>query len=165
MAEQLIEVHLSPQKTFLVVCPHCNQSKIFNLNDLPSNAPNPFNYECRCGGFSSVLLNYRRSYRKRVNLAGMFTVPCESKKIERICSILDISATGMQIVTDYFKTISEGQLIHTTVILDEKVPDTFSCCPCEEANHEIGAGGCCTWFICDAGVSWLFGGDVVAWDS
>ncbi len=121
MAEQLIEVHLSPQKTFLVVCPHCNQSKIFNLNDLPPNSPNPFNYECRCGGFSSVLLNYRRSYRKRVNLAGMFTVPSESKKIERICSILDISATGMQIVTDYFKTISEGQLIHTTVILDDKL--------------------------------------------
>ena len=121
MAEQLIEVHLSPQKTFLVVCPHCNQSKIFNLNDLPPNSPNPFTYGCRCGWFSSVLLNYRRSYRKRVNLAGMFTVPSESKKIERICTILDISATGMQIMTDFFKTISEGQLIHTTVVLDDKL--------------------------------------------
>jgi len=120
MAEQLIEVHLSPQKTFLVVCPHCNQSRIFNLKDLPQNSPNPFNYECRCGGFSSVLLNYRRSYRKRVNLAGMFTVPSESKKIQRICTILDISATGMQIVTDYFKPISEGQLIQATIILDDK---------------------------------------------
>src|SRR2546425_3679458 len=103
MAEQLIEVHLSPQKTFLVVCPHCNQSKIFDLNDLPSESPNPFNYECRCGGVSSVLLNYRRSFRERVNLAGMFKVPSESKKIERIFPILDISATRLQNVADYFK--------------------------------------------------------------
>src|SRR3989442_15907163 len=121
MAEQLIEVHLSPQKTFLVLCPHCNQSKIFNLDDLPPNSPNPFNYECPCGASSNVLLNYRGSYRKRVNLAGMFTVPSESKKIERICTILDISATVMQIVTNYFKTISDGHLIHTTVLLDDKL--------------------------------------------
>src|SRR2546428_2179788 len=114
MAEQLIEVHLSPQKTFLVVCPHCNQSKIFDLNDLPSESPNPFNYECRCGGFSNALFNYPRSYRKRVNLAGMVTLPSQSKKNERICTILHISATGMRIVTDYFKTTSSGQLIHTT---------------------------------------------------
>src|SRR3989442_14052196 len=99
MAEQLIEVHLSPQKTFLVVCPHCNQSKIFDLNDLPSESPNPFNYECRCGGFSNVLLNFCRSYPKRVNLEGMFLKPFESKKIERIFTIIVISPTGMQIVS------------------------------------------------------------------
>jgi hypothetical protein len=120
MAEQLIEVHLSQQKTFLVLCPHCNQSKIFNLTDLPPNSPNPFNYECHCGVPSNVLLNYRGSYRKRVNLAGMFTVPSESKQIERICTILDLSATGMHIVTDYFKTIPEGQLIQATIIFDDK---------------------------------------------
>ncbi len=121
MAERLIEAHLSPQQTFLVVCPQCNQSKIFNLNDLPPNAPNPFKYECHCGASSNVLLNYRRSYRKRVNLAGIFTVPSESKKIERFCTVLDISATGMQIVTDYSKAISEGQPIHATIILDDKM--------------------------------------------
>ena len=120
MADQLIEVHLSPQKTFLVLCPHCNQSKIFNLNDLPPNSPNPFNYECHCGVSSNVLLNYRRNYRKRVTLAGMLTVPSESKKIERNCTILDISCTGMHVVTDYFKTISEGQHIHATIILGDK---------------------------------------------
>src|SRR2546425_12416136 len=110
MAEQLIEVHLSPQKTFLVLCPHCNQSKILNLNDLPPNSPNPFNYECRCGGFASVPLNYRRSYRQRVNLAGMFSEPSATKKIERICHTIDTSASAKQTVTPPFKTISERQL-------------------------------------------------------
>jgi c-di-GMP-binding flagellar brake protein YcgR len=66
-------------------------------------------------------LDYRRSYRKGVKLAGIFTVPSESKKIERTCTILDISATGMQIVTDYFKNISEGQPIDATIILDDKL--------------------------------------------
>jgi c-di-GMP-binding flagellar brake protein YcgR len=50
----------------------------------------------------------------------MFTAPSESKKIERTCTVLDLSATGIQIVTDYFKTISEGQLIQATIILDDK---------------------------------------------
>jgi hypothetical protein len=121
MTEQLIEVHLSAEETFLVVCPHCNQSKIFKLDDLPPNSPNPFKYQCHCGVSSNVLLDYRRSYRKGVKLAGIFTVPSESKKIERICTILDISATGMQIVTDYFKNISEGQPIDATIILDDKL--------------------------------------------
>jgi hypothetical protein len=121
MTEQLIEVYLSPQETFLVVCPHCNQSKIFKPDDLPPNSPNPFKYECPCGVSSNVLLNYRRTYRKDVKLAGSFTLPSESKKIERICTVLDISATGMQIVTDYFKNISEGQPIDATIIFDDKL--------------------------------------------
>jgi c-di-GMP-binding flagellar brake protein YcgR len=50
----------------------------------------------------------------------MFTVPSESKQIERICTILDLSATGMHIVTDYFKTIPEGQFIQATIIFDDK---------------------------------------------
>jgi c-di-GMP-binding flagellar brake protein YcgR len=65
-------------------------------------------------------LDYRRNYRKRVDLAGIFTVPSESKKIERTCTVLDLSTTGMLIVTDYFKTISEGQLIQATIIFDDK---------------------------------------------
>src|SRR2546427_13251389 len=105
MAEQLIEVHLSPQKTFLVVCPHCNQSKIFNLNDLPSNAPNPFNYECRCGGFSNVLFNYKMSYWEWVNFAGMFTLSSASKKTEKIGTILAISSTRLQILIHIFQTV------------------------------------------------------------
>src|SRR2546422_7303419 len=96
MAEQLIEVHLSPQKTFLVVCPHCNQSKIFNLNDLPSNAPNPFNYECRCGGVSFVPFNFLKRYLERVNIAGMFLNPFRSQKNLKNCTIIYIFPTRMQ---------------------------------------------------------------------
>src|SRR3989442_8497279 len=112
MAEQLIEVHLSPQKTFLVLCPHCNQSKILNLNDLPPNSPNPFNYECRCGGFSTFLFNYLMKYLEGVYLAGMLLVPSATKKILKECIFLFIFFTRTQDVTDLFKNICGGPALH-----------------------------------------------------
>ena len=120
MTEQLIEAHLSSQKTFAVTCLHCNQLKIFKLSDLPPDIPNPFGYDCPCGAALKIMLDSRNTYRKNINLAGSFTVPSETKKIQRFFNTLDISATGMRIETDYVKTIAKGLILDATLILQDK---------------------------------------------
>ncbi|SRR5712692_4728830 len=124
MVEQPLKANVTSQKTFYVVCPHCQGLKVCQLSELPPNPPNPFQYKCTCGVSSLVLLNYRKSLRKQVKLMGTFTVPSEPKSTERACEVLDISdqgmlIQGMRILTDYLKAISPGQLITAKIVLDD----------------------------------------------
>jgi hypothetical protein len=128
MAEQPIVTYITSQRSFTVVCPHCAQSQIFKLDDIPQDSRHPFQYECPCGERTNVLLNARRNYRKRVNLVGVFSMPSESKKIERLCTVLDISATGMRIATDSFKAFYQGQLLQAKVVLDNSLRSRLTLC-------------------------------------
>ena len=121
MAEQPIVTYITSQRNFTVICPHCAQSQVFKLDDIPQDSRHPFKYECPCGVHTNVLLNARRNYRKRVTLVGVFTMPSEAKKIERLCTVLDISATGMRIATDSCKAIYQGQPLHAKVVLDNSL--------------------------------------------
>ncbi len=124
MPEQRVQANVTSQKTFYFVCPHCQGSKLCQLSELPPNSPNPFQYKCTCGVSFPVLLNYRKSPRKRVKLMGTFTMPSEPKFGEPICEVLDISDQGMLIqwmrsLTDYVKAISPGQLFTARIVLDD----------------------------------------------
>lgn len=120
MAKPPLQANITAEKTFSVVCPHCQSSKLCQLSDLPPKHPNPYYYVCTCGKPSLVLLNYRRNPRKPVKLVGTITVPFDPKKIERICEILDISEQGMRVVTDFFKDVSPGQRLNARVMLDDR---------------------------------------------
>jgi len=120
MKEQLLEVNVSPTKTFLVVCPHCNRSREFNLNELQPDCPNPFTFECPCGMPSRVLLNFRKVYRKNLKLAGKFTLSSGSRKMEGNCLVLDISKASMRIRLVSSQNILKGQLIDVRFALDDK---------------------------------------------
>jgi hypothetical protein len=124
MAELRVQANVTSQKTFYVVCPHCQGSKLSQLSELPPNSPNPFQYKCTCGVSFQVLLNYRKTLRKRVKLMGTITMPSEPKFGEPICEVLDISDQGMLIqwmrsLSDYVKAISPGQLFTARIILDD----------------------------------------------
>jgi PilZ domain len=121
MAEQPIVAYITQQRSFTVVCPHCAQPQVFKLDSIPQNSRNPFKYECPCGVHTNVLLNARRNYRKRVSLGGVFTAASESKKIERFCTVLDISATGMRIATDSCKAVCQSDILHAKVVLDNSL--------------------------------------------
>jgi hypothetical protein len=119
MEEQLIQAFVTAEHTCFVTCPKCKAQKLLRLRELPPDSPNPLPYTCPCGAALKVTLNFRKSARKPVKLMGTFKVPSEPKQIERICEILDISDQGMRIAADFFKTISEGQLIHARILLDD----------------------------------------------
>jgi hypothetical protein len=119
MEELLVQAYVSTENTFCVTCPKCKHEKLLRLSDFPPNAPPPLTYPCACGVSWKIMLNHRKTPRKFVRLTGVFTVPLEPKKIERICEVLDISDLGMRIRIDYCKTIVQGRLILTRIILDD----------------------------------------------
>jgi len=119
MDELIVQAYVSAENTFCVTCPKCKREKLLRLSDFPQNASPPLAYPCACGVPLKIMLNYRKTPRKLVRLTGVFTVPSEPKKIERICEVLDISDLGMRVMVDHCKTIAKGQLVHTRVILDD----------------------------------------------
>jgi len=119
MEELLVQAYVSTENTFCVTCPKCKHEKLLRLSDFPPNAPSPLTCSCACGVSWKIMLNYRKTPRKFVRLTGVFTVPLEPKKIERICEVLDISDLGMRIRIDYCKTIVQGRLILARIILDD----------------------------------------------
>jgi hypothetical protein len=119
MEELLVQAYVSTESTFCVTCPKCKHEKLLRLSDFPPNAPPPLTYPCVCGVAWKIMLNYRKTPRRFVTLLGVFTVPSEPKKVERLCEVLDISDLGMRIRIDSCKTIAQGQLIHTRIILDD----------------------------------------------
>ncbi len=120
MSEQMLQASITPSKKFVVVCPDCNQTKHFPLEDLSPSTPNPFPYECSCGKSYQVMLNFRKSVRKKVNLFGTFILIADPKNIPRTCNVLDISSTGMRLGTDLIKTLQKGDELNVAVILDDK---------------------------------------------
>jgi hypothetical protein len=119
MEELLVQAYVSTENTFCVTCPKCKHEKLLRLSDFPPKAPPPLTYPCACGVSWKIMLNYRKTPRRFVTLLGVFTVPLEPKKIERICEVFDLSDLGMRIRIDHCKTIAQGQLIHTRIILDD----------------------------------------------
>ncbi len=119
MEELLVQTYVSTENTFCVTCPKCKDEKLLRLSDFPPDMPHPLAHTCACGVPLKIMLNYRKTPRKCVKLMGIFTVPSEPKKIERFCEVLDISDLGMRVMIDYCKTIAQGQLIHTRIILDD----------------------------------------------
>jgi hypothetical protein len=119
MGELIVQAYVSTEHTFCVTCPKCKREKLLRLSDFPPNATSPLPYPCACGVSLKIMLNYRKTPRKLVRLVGVFTVPSEPKKIERLCEVLDISDLGMRITIDYCKTIVQGRLIITRIILDD----------------------------------------------
>jgi hypothetical protein len=119
MADNVLQLYVSDTNTFIVSCPYCPRSREFRVDELPPDLPNPFIYECPCGKPSSVLVNFRRTYRRSVNLQGSLTVDSDVRTFERSCTVLDISQTGMRLAVTSAKNLVEGQLVTIRVVLDD----------------------------------------------
>ncbi len=119
MADKDIQIFVSDTNTFIVSCPYCPRSREFRVDELPPDLPNPFIYECPCGNPSSVLVNFRRTYRRSVHLQGSLTVASNVRTFDRSCTVLDISQTGMRLAVTSAKNLVEGELITVRVVLDD----------------------------------------------
>jgi hypothetical protein len=120
MAEESIQVHVSPQKRFTVQCPQCKNARTYHLDELGQNPKNPFPHPCPCGKTSQVWINYRKAHRKEVNLIGSFVITTDPKSFRRPCTVMDISQAGMRVGTELVKTLQKGDDLLVTFILNDK---------------------------------------------
>ncbi|MBI4401932.1 MAG: PilZ domain-containing protein [Nitrospirae bacterium] len=118
---QRLQAYIAQDRTYTIHCPHCNRTKKFSLSEIPRGSPNPFRYDCACGSTSSVLLvGFRASPRKTVNLPGSLIRASDTRKLRFLCTVQDISAKGMRLSTEPIKDLRRAEVIHVSIVLDNQ---------------------------------------------
>jgi hypothetical protein len=129
MEQDRLLVHLTPSQTYRVVCSQCQHVTEGHANDFPADSSNSFVVDCSCGHSFKVLLNCRAHYRKPTRLPGEVTLVQGGRTIGEVCTVLDLSNTGMRLRARFLANMQEGQPITVTVTLDDS-PRTRLPLPC-----------------------------------
>ncbi len=122
IGHRTLQAYITQHRTYVIHCPKCNQAQAFRIADIPPDRPNPFPYHCACGTTSMVhLVGFRASERKRVNLEGSFVRVADSRNIQMICTILDISVKGLRLTTtEPVKNLSRAEILKISLVLDDR---------------------------------------------
>ena len=116
-----VQSYITTQRTYVIRCPHCNRSRQYRVADIPPDRPNPFAYDCPfCAAPSFVdLVGFRSGNRRRVHLPATFTLPGQNPRLVRLGTVLDISLTGLRLMTEPIKQLLKAETVQVTVVLDD----------------------------------------------
>ena len=119
ISQQPIEkVFVNGEGQATIACSRCNTPKIFTVLHL-LNRPHYLKVKCHCGNSFMVKLDFRQAYRKATNLSGEFTMLPPS--LERgPCVVLDLSLTGLRVLTVANHRLKIGQRGYVEFDLDNK---------------------------------------------
>jgi PilZ domain len=117
-----VQAYITTQRTYVIRCPHCLRSRQYRVAEIPPDRPNPFAYDCPfCAAPSFVdLVGFRSGLRRRVHLPASFTVAGDNPRVLRLGTVLDISLTGLRLVTEPIKQLAKAESLHVTVVLDDQ---------------------------------------------
>lgn len=118
-----IQAYLTIQRTYVIRCPQCHQSRQFRVAEIPAGRPDPFRYDCSsCGAASMVqLIGFRSSNRRPTRLTVSFTWGRETPRLLRLGTALDISLSGMRLVTEAIGELRKGEILQLSVVLDDQI--------------------------------------------
>jgi hypothetical protein len=118
-----VQAYITIQRTYVVRCPRCHQSRQFRVAEIPAGRPDPFQYDCSaCSATSMVqLIGFRSSNRRTARLTVSFTRARETPRLVRLGTALDISLSGMRLVTEPVDELGKGEILQLSVVLDDQV--------------------------------------------
>jgi hypothetical protein len=114
-----VVVHLTPTKAYRILCPQCEQCTNGTLQALSADFCNPFIFQCPCGHSFKVLLNLRAARRKPCKLSAEYRLHLQGREVNGVCTVLELSKTGIRLEANYLGTVQSRQPIHVIVVLDD----------------------------------------------
>jgi PilZ domain-containing protein len=114
-----VVVHLTPTKAYRILCPQCAHSTNGTLQALAPNFSNPFVFHCRCGNSFKILLNVRAAHRKACKLPAEYSLSLNGREVNGVCTVLELSKTGMRLEANYLGAVQLGQAIRFIIMLDD----------------------------------------------
>ncbi len=106
-----------------IVCPNCGKIKPLNLNRLPANLKS-LKVQCNCGEVFKARIEYRKKYRKPVELPGSY-LDRKRDEADKLL-VLDISMGGMKLRTLRRHGMCAGDVIEVTFTLNTVPPRTIT---------------------------------------
>jgi hypothetical protein len=118
-----VQAFITIQQTYVIRCPSCHQSRQFRVAEIPAGRPDPFRYDCAgCGASSAVqLIGFRSSNRRPARLTVSFSWGRETPRLVRLGTVVDISLTGMRLVTEPLDEIRRGEVLQMSLVLDDQI--------------------------------------------
>ena len=92
---KLVTVHVSKNDSAMICCPFCELKKKVSTDKF-RNIKHRITVRCQCKNRFEVQFNFRKSYRKKVAIAGVFMTVSSDISAERMMQIQDISRTGLR---------------------------------------------------------------------
>lgn len=112
------KAYVHPSNQVVIVCPMCDFSKEISVKQF-NQRKNQIRIKCRCEHRFTLILEFRRSYRKTTNIPGICELTLQEKKHEEVTIInLSISGVGIQIAKPEHFTV--GDKGHVKFTLPDK---------------------------------------------
>ncbi|THB63633.1 MAG: PilZ domain-containing protein [Desulfovibrio sp.] len=103
--------------TVTLVCPHCGHDQAIALNRLDSNKK-LFGVKCHCGRKYASCLEFRRDFRKDVELQGVYEL--ESSGQAGLMTVVDVSLSGVGFHPSQGPELDPGDLVKVSFRLDTR---------------------------------------------
>jgi uncharacterized C2H2 Zn-finger protein len=114
-----LKVHVRDNNTATLVCPACGAVKHFAA-DRYRHSRHVISVRCRCQNVFSLLLDFRRHYRKQTSLPGTYEILSEGGVGGGIIHINDISRGGLGFTVSGLHRIESGQELQVEFQLNDK---------------------------------------------
>ena len=116
---------MEPQKAFVdkeftasIKCPLCGNIKTFDVGKFKGKS-HSIKVKCSCEAVFPVVIDFRKSYRKRVELAGTYSKVPPAVAWSNM-QVVDISVYGMGIVPTAAHNINVGDTLRVKFSLDDE---------------------------------------------
>ena len=114
-----IKVHVRDNNTATLICPACGAVKHFAA-DRYRHSRHTISVRCRCQQVFSLLLDFRRHYRKQTSLPGTYEILSEGGVGGGIIHINDISRGGLGFTVSGLHRIEKDQELQVEFQLNDK---------------------------------------------
>lgn len=113
-----VTIRVQNDSTATVACPVCETSKTLSVA-LYQNIKHTVRVHCACGTIFLALLEFRRHYRRRINLKGTYRTVHQHHHCSGKMLISDISQGGLKCLVSNYSGLQEGYVLN----LDYRLSD------------------------------------------
>jgi hypothetical protein len=111
-------VYVGPNNTAQIQCPNCGISKTLDVAKFKGRK-DPLKLQCKCKSSALVFLEFRKGFRKKTNLEGVYTTLTRDDKGGRIF-VQNLSKKGIGFTTFSNHKLSQGDEIKVVFTLDDQ---------------------------------------------
>lgn len=114
-----LKIHVRDNNTATFICPSCGAVKHLAV-DRFRHSRHTLSVRCRCQQVFSLLLDFRRHYRKQTSLPGTYEILTEGGVGGGIIHINNISRSGIGFTVSGLHRIEQNQLLQVEFQLNDK---------------------------------------------
>ncbi len=114
-----VKIHVRENNSATLVCPYCRTVKHFDAERY-RNQRHIFSVRCRCNQVFSILLDFRRHYRKQTSLHGTYQILSEGGVGGGIIHIHNLSRSGLGFTISGLHAMQQGQVVEVDFQLSDK---------------------------------------------